>query len=321
MSELDDDSLFDAVKFITQTEQENITLSSLFFKDSQTDSNTDVAADSVARIPVQGSPLRCNMPAAAKYKIWLFRDGQAAGDVAQNAGDAAPIKGVVSFSESGQFLHCLRFTSDAEKAEFRELLAAEIPQDEVFCILGEKQGSELIASAIKKRRRQTRHYMLMHFVGNAGRLLPPEELELVKCGIPQLNALVPLQMGYEIDEVLMDKDDFDEAVSRLTMRKFLREQIIYALFAKPEADGVSRAVAKAGTNARGLNWYQLGGVYTVPGYRGQGCAAFLAQHLALTNAEMGKRTALFVKDENIPAQKAYKKAGFVPDKPFEIIYY
>jgi hypothetical protein len=24
---------------------------------------------------------------------------------------------------------------------------------------------------------------------------------------------------------------------------------------------------------------------------------------------------------NIPAQKAYAKAGFVPDKPFEIIYY
>ena len=310
MSELDDDSLFDAVKFITQTEQENITLSSLFFKDCQAD------------------PMRCNMPAAAKYKIWLFRDGQAAGDVAQNAkacqsaaGGKGKIKGVVSFSEGGQFLHCLRFTSDAEKTEFRELLAAEIPQDEVFCVLGEKQGSELIASAIKKRRRQTRHYMLMHFVGNTERLLPPEELELVKCGIPQLNALVPLQMGYELDEVLVDKADFDEAASRLTMRKFLREQIIYALFAKSEADGVSRAVAKAGTNARGQNWYQLGGVYTVPQYRGKGCAAFLAQFLALKNAEMGKRTALFVKDVNIPAQKAYKKAGYVPDKPFEIIYY
>ena len=155
----------------------------------------------------------------------------------------------------------------------------------------------------------------MHFVGNTERLLPPEELELVKCGIPQLNALVPLQMGYEIDEVLMDKEDFDEAVSRLTMRKFLREQIIYALFVTTKENEVPRAVAKAGTNARGQNWYQLGGVYTVPQYRGKGCAAFLAQFLALKNAEMGKRTALFVKDVNIPAQKAYKKAGFIPDKP------
>ena len=301
MSELDDDSLFDAVKFITQTEQENITLSSLFFNYCQSDSDADC------------STVQYSMPAAAKYKIWLFRD-------VQNPTDT-PIKGVVSFSEGGQFLHCLRFTSDAEKAEFCELLAAEIPQDEVFCVLGEKQGSELIASVVKKRRRQTRNYMLMHFVGNAEKLLPPADMELVKCGISQLNELVPLQMGYELDEVLVDKADFDEAVSRLTMRKFLREQIIYALFEKCEANTVPRAVAKAGTNARGQNWYQMGGVYTVPRHRGKGCAAFLAQHLALKNAEMGKQTALFVKDENIPAQKAYKKAGFVPDKPFEIIYY
>ena len=120
MSELDDDSLFDAVKFITQTEQENITLSSLFFKDNQTDSNTDVAADSAARSPAKDIQLRCSMPAAATYKILLFRGGQAAGDVAQNAkacqsaaGGKGKIKGVVSFSEGGQFLHCLRFTSDA----------------------------------------------------------------------------------------------------------------------------------------------------------------------------------------------------------------
>ena len=302
MTELDEDSLFEAVKFITQTEQDNITLSSLFFKDCQTDSNADSA---------DCRTVQYSMPAAAKYKVFLFRDSA-----------TKVLKGVVSFSEGGQLLHCLKFTAEEEKAEFRELLAAEIPQDEVFCILGEKQGSELIASVVKKRRLQTRHYTLMHFVGNAERLLPPEKLELVKCGIPELNALVPLQKGYELDEVLVDKAEFDEAVSRLTMRKFLREQIIYVLFAPEAVPGSQRqAVAKAGTNARGLNWYQLGGVYTLPAFRGRGCAAFLAQHLALTNAEMGKRTALFVKDENIPAQKAYKKAGFVPDKPFEIIYY
>ena len=137
MSELDDDSLFDAVKFITQTEQENITLSSLFFKDSQTDADADC------------STVQYSMPAAAKYKIWLFRD-------VQNPADN-PIKGVVSFSEGGQFLHCLRFSSDAEKAEFRGLLAAEIPQDELFCVLGEKQGSELIASVVKKINKDFRN--------------------------------------------------------------------------------------------------------------------------------------------------------------------
>ena len=309
MSELDECSLLEVAKFITQDEQQNITLSSLFFKDSQTDSKADLVAD----LP-DGSPAQPSMPAAT-YKVLLFRDG--------NVPYGAPLKGVVSFSEGGQILHCLKFTSDAEKAEFCKLIAAEIPHDQVFCILGEKEGCELIASAVKKKRRQTRHYTLMHYAGIVENLLPPEKLslpeklELVKCGTSQLDALTPLQQGYELDEVLIDKADFDETTCRLTMRKFLREQIIYALFTEQRA----KAVAKAGTNARGLNWYQLGGVYTVPQYRGKGCAAFLAQTLALKNAEIGKKTALFVKDVNIPAQKAYAKAGFVPDNPFEIIYY
>ena len=297
MSELDESTLLETAKFITQDEQQNITLSSLFFKDGT-----------------------CSMPAAEKYKILLFRDTPL--DKQDRGGSGtAPIKGVVSFSDGGQILHCLKFTSEAEKAEFQKLLAAEIPHDQVFCILGEKQGCEIIASIVKKRRRQTRCYTLMYFAGNTERLPPPEKLKLVKCGTAQLNELVPLQKGYELDEVLIDKDDFEEAVSRLTLRKALREQIIYALFAQPGANAAPRAVAKAGTNARGLNWYQLGGIYTVPRFRSHGYAAFLAQTLALKNAEMGKKTALFVKDVNIPAQKAYTKAGFVPDKPFEIIYY
>jgi len=286
MSELDEITLLEAVSFITQDEQQNITLSSLFFKDGT-----------------------CSMPVAATYKVLLFRDG--------NVPWVTPLKGVISFSDGGQILHCLKFTSDAEKAEFCKLIAAEIPHDQVFCILGEKEGCELIASAVNKKRRQTRCYKLMHYEENAKKLLPPEKLKLTKCGLEQLNELVPLQKGYELEEVLIDKTDFEETVSRLTLRKALREQIIYALFAEQEII----AVAKAGTNARGLNWYQLGGIYTVPRFRSHGYAAFLAQTLALKNAEMGKKTALFVKDANIPAQKAYAKAGFVPDKPFEIIYY
>ncbi len=333
MSELDESTLLEVAEFITQDEQQNITLSSLFFKDSQPDSKADLA---------DGSPMRCTMPAAATYKVLLFRDapckapfdksggsrgatckapvgGGSRGATCATLGGSgdAPLKGVISFSDGGQILHCLKFTSETEKAEFCKFIAAEIPRGQVFCILGEKEGCELIASAVKKKRRQTRCYKLMHFDENAKKLLPPEKLRLVKCGIDQLNELVPLQKGYELDEVLIDKADFEETVSRLTLRKALREQIIYALFAEQQ----NFAVAKAGTNARGLNWYQLGGIYTVPRFRSHGFAAFLAQTLALKNAEMGKKTALFVKDVNIPAQKAYAKAGFVPDKPFEIIYY
>ncbi|MCR4713462.1 MAG: hypothetical protein K5751_03680 [Treponemataceae bacterium] len=282
ISEIDDDSLLDVARFIAQDEQKNITLSSLFYSDG-----------------------KCSLPSEAKYKIFLFRTTK------------DELKGVVSFSEHGQILHCLKFTSETEKAEFCKLLADEIPHKQVFCIIGEKEGCELVASAVKRRRQETRSYMLMHYEGNTEKLHLPENLELVKCEAMHLDDLVPLQKGYEMDEVLLDAADFEEAVCRLTLRKTLREQIVYALFTEPG----KKAVAKAGTNARGLNWYQLGGIYTVPQYRNHGFAAFLAQTLALKNAEMGKKTALFVKCANIPAKKAYTKAGFVTDTSFEIIYY
>jgi len=296
ISEIDDDSLLDAVRFITQDEQKNITLSSLFYSDG-----------------------KCALPSATKYKILLFRKQKETpfSSKLTKLNTKDELKGVVSFSEHGQILHCLKFTSETEKAEFCKLLAEEIPHKQVFCIIGEKEGCELIASAVKKCRQETRNYMLMHYEGTTEKLQLPENQELVKCGTTHLDNLAPLQKGYEIDEVLLDAADFEEAVCRLTLRKTLREQIVYALF----SESGKKAVAKAGTNARGLNWYQLGGIYTVPQCRNHGFAAFLAQTLALKNAEMGKKTALFVKCANIPAQKAYKKAGFVTDNPFEIIYY
>ncbi len=289
MTELDESSLYETVKFITRDEQENITLSSIFHKDG-----------------------KCAIPAAAVYKVFLFKDS-----------DNGSLKGVTSLSNTGNILHCLKFTAEKEEKQFQKLISGEIPHERIFCVMGEKKGTELIASSIKRKRQETRNYTLMHYEGNSKILLPPEGLTLVKCGVQHLDSLIPLQKGYEFDEVLLSPDDFEEAASRLTLRKALREQIIYSLFAKTSSGSFEKTapVAKAGTNAMGLNWFQLGGIYTVPRYRGLGCASFLAQTLAKKITEAGKKTALFVKDANIAAQKAYAKAGFVKDKPFEIIYY
>ncbi|MCR4939433.1 MAG: hypothetical protein K5930_04905 [Treponemataceae bacterium] len=287
MTELDEDSLSEASRFITQEEEDNITLSSLFHKDGN-----------------------CKLPSAAQYKLFIFRDST-----------QGYMKGMLSFSHSGNILHCLKFKDDTEKEEFKKLLAHELPLDHIFCILGEKNGCDLIASAIKRKYKEIRSYTLMHFDEKADKLAPPQGFSLKQCGVQDLEALCPLQKSYERDEVLLNPDDFEETASRLNLRKNLREQIIYSLLRQEYSQKKPEPVAKAGTNACGLNWCQLGGIYTVPRYRGLGCAAYLAQVLALTIAQSGKKTALFVKDKNIPAQKAYIKAGFIKDKAFEIIYY
>lgn len=308
MSELDDRSLQETASFITQNEQENITLSSLFHKDGT-----------------------CAMPSVAKFKVFLFRSDDIA-ETQTNANTTATkqdfqpspchtkLKGVVSVSSCGQILHCLKFTSQAEKNEFCKLLAAEIPHEQIFCVLGEKNGSDLIASAINRKSCEVRSYTLMYYKGSS-KLMPPSSLALTRCDTEHVDLLFTLQKNYELVEVLLDAADFDEFSCRLNLRKLLREQTIYALLTDSSAKIKQKAVAKAGTNAKGLNWYQLGGVYTLPEYRNHGCAAFLTQFLAEKLREQGKKTALFVNDKNIFAQKAYEKAGFVKDKPFEIIYY
>ena len=79
MSELDESTLLEVAEFITQDEQQNITLSSLFFKDSQPDSKTDLA---------EGSPMLCTIPAAATYKVLLFRDAPCKAPVGGGSGGA-----------------------------------------------------------------------------------------------------------------------------------------------------------------------------------------------------------------------------------------
>ncbi|ULQ59196.1 GNAT family N-acetyltransferase [Brucepastera parasyntrophica] len=80
-------------------------------------------------------------------------------------------------------------------------------------------------------------------------------------------------------------------------------------------------LAKAGTNALGLFWDQLGGVYTLPQYRGQGLATALVSHLVRKRLVLGRKVVLFVKVLNPAAKKVYEKIGFKTDAGFRISYF
>ena len=155
---------------------------------------------------------------------------------------------------------------------------------------------------------------------SAGTGLPiPPGFTCVPCSEADVNLLLPLQKEYDSVEVLLPGAKLDVPLCRLNLRKILREQFVLGVRADNADSGFF--VAKAGTNAIGLNWVQLGGVCTLPEYRGKGLAAFLVNKIALQKLSDGKKTALFVKNKNLPAQKAYKKAGFVPLCPFSISYF
>jgi ribosomal protein S18 acetylase RimI-like enzyme len=131
----------------------------------------------------------------------------------------------------------------------------------------------------------------------------------------ELENILPLQAAYEREEVLPQGSDFNMAVCRMNLEHiFKRQQFLIA-----ELEG--RIVAKANTSAFSFTRAQIGGVFVLPDYRGQGIARRLCAELAMLLRQSGWSVGLFVKKRNRGAQKAYHSIGFRPIADYRISYY
>jgi predicted GNAT family acetyltransferase len=140
----------------------------------------------------------------------------------------------------------------------------------------------------------------------------PGEFRLARPG--DLEALFPLQEGYEKEEVLFDPAEFNPLVARVHLLKALRHQQIGLLL----VDG--KPVAKAGSNALTGQWAQVGGVYTLPAWRRQGLQKRLLSALLGVWAQDGRGACLFVKAANAGALGLYRSLGFRSAGAFTILY-
>ena len=127
--------------------------------------------------------------------------------------------------------------------------------------------------------------------------------------------LFPLQLDYENTEVAYEGRPINPAVCKLSLCARLTTEYIY----KVSADG--HIVAKAGTNAQGFHWFQIGGVYTLPAYRNKGLAAAAVAHLINTHSAEAHGFALFVKTANTAALRVYEKLGFEQCGLFRMSYW
>lgn len=147
---------------------------------------------------------------------------------------------------------------------------------------------------------------------------PSEEggsLRVRRASVHDVRALFPLQRDYEKEEVLLNPRKFNSTASFLSLQKNLRREIIYVA----ELDGVP--VAKAGTNARGMNYFQIGGVFTVPSLRGRGIGKIIMRALMWEIAQRKKHLCLFVKRSNQSAIRLYTSLGFTLRDKYAISYY
>jgi hypothetical protein len=139
---------------------------------------------------------------------------------------------------------------------------------------------------------------------------------IVRTAYPRdLGDLLPLQIRYELEEVVINKQKHSEQACRQHLKRALRQQLVLMA----ELDG--RVVAKAGTNARGFTADQIGGVYTAENVRNSGIAYKVMEEL-LRRIFAEKNTAcLFVKKDNRPALTLYSKLGFLIAEGYQICYF
>jgi len=129
------------------------------------------------------------------------------------------------------------------------------------------------------------------------------------------DALWPLEKAYQIEEVLRKGNYLNELSARAHLINTLKEQEVYmATF-----DGLP--IAKAGTNAQGIGYDQIGGVFVDAGFRNRGVAVCIVQQLLQSIAKRGKKACLFVKDSNAAALRLYRNLGFQDRGTFRISYW
>ncbi|HPY53346.1 MAG TPA: GNAT family N-acetyltransferase [Treponemataceae bacterium] len=245
--------------------------------------------------------------------------------VYQNNEKTKNLLAVFMISKSGlifhQFADNLKILEDADIAPFEDILKNK----NIYSIIGKKEGTEFFQNLILKiQALAPRTEYLYHYLRynknekkTEGRTFPLEYTKLLKWNtIDDLDALSPLQALYDQQEVIPPFKDFDPELSKANLKRLLLTQKILSL----QKDG--HYVAKAGTNAIGYNWVQIGGVCTKTDERNRGYAQFLVQNLiSYFQKNEKKQVALFVKENNESAKKAYYNLGFVFDSYFKIVYY
>ncbi len=188
----------------------------------------------------------------------------------------------------------------------------------LYSIMGIGDDVLALETAFERPVKQTVDYHLMvqsqpAIDTRSARL--PRGLAIHTATVDDADRLFGIQKKYELEEVLLPGSIFrDDACMHHLVETLRREVTLYATL-----DGI--AIAKVGTNARGIFFDQVGGVFTEPHLRGRGIATLLMERLLETIAADRKSGTLFVKKENGAALRMYSNLGFRLENEFRISYY
>lgn len=235
--------------------------------------------------------------------------------------ESGVLLGIFYIKKKATLFHCLPFVKNLSlwnlfkaKDLFRNFL---LPYN-IFCITGESQGSNFLISSLRKKPLVKNNYFLMkkNNFQKQRILYDSENFSLLQCGIQNANELFPLQLAYQIEEVLMPNQKPNIPLVRMAFEKQLKEQWIFGVKNKENT-----FVSKANTNAIGKNYAQIGGVYTAAVYRNLGLAKVSVGAVIDFIQSKNKTPVLFVREKNLSARSVYKKLGFVQIGFYSITYF
>ena len=234
------------------------------------------------------------------------------------------ITAVIMTSRIQLCMHCIPESSIKKYYSELKTAIAQILSDKIlYCISGEKYGTEFIQNICWQKAKSQIDYFLNYFDRTtAFSKKLPAHFFIKKCDTEDAENLFPLQKQYEIVEVIPEGDTFNEKLCRKNLSIALSKQKIYAVTEK-NIFGKANFIAKAGTNACGIKCFQLGGVFTEKNYRGKGIASVLVRYISekIIKENPDSSVILFVKVNNEEAKAAYKSAGFKLFGQYKIVYY
>ena len=221
--------------------------------------------------------------------------------------------GVLYVSRGGNVLHCLA-PRVAKSRAWGRALKLFFNERRVAAISGEAAANRFLERACGALLFAKTDYIFMRKLRcaaggeapNGNGRLAVKGAAVCACSEEDADELLPLQIAYEAEEVGAPTDEEASAKVLLRLRGMLRSETVVAC----REESTRRLLGKAGTNAKGMGWNQIGGVYTLPAERGRGIAAFMVDELARLSSNEGKDAVLFVKPKNKAARSAYAKSGF-----------
>jgi ribosomal protein S18 acetylase RimI-like enzyme len=237
-------------------------------------------------------------------------------DPSTSSGTTDSILGILNLDST--IYHCIPDTNLIDKIALLENLPYLLKKP-VRCISGEAESTKYLINFFPNPA-QLYDYKMMKFpvpsaaTENEAISLSGGE-EIIRCTEHDMELLHPLQKDYMKEEVAVPGRTLSDAEVDISLRQILKNQLCFAL----TVDG--EIVAKANTNAIGINCVQIGGVYTHPLYRRNGYAGALVQALSNRAIRSGKHPVLFVKEKNTPAFNLYQKLGFEECGRYTIAYY